>query len=105
MENGSRESGPAVKAKKIEVQRIRDGDVVLRQVLVPCGKANCTKCPHGPYWYRGRWSRGKWRETYIGKSLTCEKAQRDPFVAAVLRGEKHGRMFEVKDEEVDNGNA
>lgn len=43
--------------------------VAVRLAKIPCGKANCSKCPHGPYWYLEFRSRGKWRHRYIGKSL------------------------------------
>lgn len=29
----------------------RGKNVEYRLVKVMCGKANCTRCPHGPYWY------------------------------------------------------
>lgn len=81
----TREAGPPQRPQKREVARIRDGDVVLRQVMVPCGKSNCSKCPHGPYWYVAYWLHGRWREKYVGKSLTSEKAQKMQMVRDVLR--------------------
>lgn len=45
--------------------------VTYQHRLIRCGKKNCERCPHGPYWYafialpNGRSS---WR--YIGKKLT-----------------------------------
>ena len=43
--------------------------MTLRQQTVRCGKDNCRKCPHGPYWY-GYWREGgKARSKYIGKEL------------------------------------
>jgi hypothetical protein len=42
-------------------------DVKLRQQSVKCGKANCTRCPHGPYWYAYWWEDGKRRSRYVGK--------------------------------------
>ncbi len=42
-------------------------EVKVRSQLVKCGKANCTRCPHGPYWY-AYWSEdGKRRSKYLGK--------------------------------------
>lgn len=42
-------------------------EVKLRQQKVRCGKASCTRCPHGPYWY-AYWSEdGKRRSRYLGK--------------------------------------
>lgn len=42
-------------------------DVKLRQQNVKCGKATCTRCPHGPYWYAYWWESGKRRSKYLGK--------------------------------------
>ncbi len=42
-------------------------DVKLRAQHVKCGKANCTQCPHGPYWYAYWWEDGKRRSRYVGK--------------------------------------
>jgi hypothetical protein len=43
--------------------------VSYRQQYVRCGKAGCTRCPHGPYWYAS-WREGaKVRSRYIGKTL------------------------------------
>lgn len=43
--------------------------VRLRQQHVRCGKATCTRCPHGPYWY-AYWSEdGVRRSRYIGRLL------------------------------------
>lgn len=80
---------PRVSPGKVEVNRIRDGGIVFRQVLVPCGKKNCTKCPHGPYWYLAFWKEGRWREKYIGKTLSDPRAQRDGAVRDML-----GRVLE-----------
>ena len=42
-------------------------DAKLMQRSVRCGKANCTTCPHGPYWYAYWWEDGKRRSRYLGK--------------------------------------
>lgn len=42
-------------------------DVKLRQQDVKCGKATCTRCPHGPYWYAYWWEDGKRKSRYLGK--------------------------------------
>src|SRR5256885_10556394 len=32
--------------------RVPDGaKITYRREEVRCGKANCSRCPHGPYWY------------------------------------------------------
>jgi len=41
--------------------------VSLRQQHVRCGKASCTSCPHGPYWYAYWTEEGRRRSRYIGK--------------------------------------
>ena len=42
-------------------------DVRLLRRMVRCGKDNCTRCPHGPYWY-AYWSEGgRRRSRYVGK--------------------------------------
>ena len=53
------------------IQMIRDGRYEFVQQMVPCGKSNCSKCPHGPYWYARVWKGKNVREIYIGKSLTA----------------------------------
>lgn len=41
--------------------------VSFRQQTRRCGKAGCTKCPHGPYWY-AQWREGsRVRTRYVGK--------------------------------------
>lgn len=45
------------------------GKVSYRLEHVRCGKAGCTRCPHGPYWYAYWRERGRMRSRYIGKSL------------------------------------
>ena len=46
----------------------REPKVSFRQQHVRCGKANCNRCPHGPYWY-AYWREGdKVRSRYIGKT-------------------------------------
>ncbi len=42
-------------------------EVKLLRRAVKCGKAACTKCPHGPYWYAYWWEEGKRRSRYLGK--------------------------------------
>jgi hypothetical protein len=54
---------------RIVVQRFRDGRFEFLQMRVPCGKVNCGKCPHGPYWYAVYWIGRKKREVYVGKEL------------------------------------
>lgn len=46
--------------------------VRLRQREVKCGKAGCTSCPHGPYWYAYWTEAGRRRSRYIGRLLDEE---------------------------------
>jgi hypothetical protein len=41
--------------------------VSLRAQTVRCGKPNCTRCPHGPYWYAYWTEGGRRRSRYVGK--------------------------------------
>ena len=47
----------------------RRSRVTFRQERVKCGRAGCTKCPHGPYWYAYWREAGRLRSRYIGKEL------------------------------------
>jgi hypothetical protein len=42
-------------------------EVSLRAQRVKCGKATCSRCPHGPYWYAYWWENGRRRSRYVGK--------------------------------------
>jgi hypothetical protein len=46
--------------------------VRYRQRAVACGKAACTACPHGPYWYAHWTEGGRRRSRYIGVELPAE---------------------------------
>ena len=50
-----------------EVETVRK--VTYRQEHVRCGRDNCTRCPHGPYWYAYWREEGRLRSRYIGKDL------------------------------------
>lgn len=43
--------------------------VRYRQQHVRCGRASCTRCPHGPYWYAFWREDGRTRKRYIGRHL------------------------------------
>ena len=49
------------------------GSITFRYETVRCGKANCTRCPHGPYWYAYCKEDGRTRSRYVGRVLP-EKA-------------------------------
>ena len=53
--------------------RVPEGaSVSYRLEEVRCGKANCTRCPHGPYWYAYWTENGKRKSRYIGRLLDDE---------------------------------
>ena len=79
----------------VTVRRIKHEGMVLRLAKIPCGKVNCGKCPHGPYWYLEFRSRGKWRHRYIGKELGGARLDGDPALARMVdlvmkRGKEDG---------------
>jgi hypothetical protein len=43
--------------------------VSYRQEHVRCGKARCSRCPHGPYWYAYWKEGGRTRRQYVGRHL------------------------------------
>ena len=45
------------------------GSLTFRYETVRCGKANCSRCPHGPYWYVYWKEGGRTRSRYVGRSL------------------------------------
>jgi hypothetical protein len=61
---------------KIELEKIRSinnsrnlpGNVTIREEYVKCGKSDCSRCKHGPYYY-AYWKddSGKLKKKYIGK--------------------------------------
>lgn len=62
---------PAVTGVKAGKKPPRDHAVVVVRKYVKCGKPNCSKCPHGPYYYTAqRTSRGKTKWKYLGTTIT-----------------------------------
>jgi len=55
------------------VRSFSDGKLFYRLEWVRCGRKNCTRCPHGPYWYVYGRRKGKPFCRYIGKALTAMK--------------------------------
>ncbi len=45
------------------------GSLTFRYETVRCGKKNCTRCPHGPYWYAYWKEGGRTRSRYVGRVL------------------------------------
>jgi hypothetical protein len=58
----------------------RRGKVTYRQERVRCGRAGCTRCPHGPYWYAYWREDGRLRSRYIGKDRPAEPEAPAPVV-------------------------
>ena len=48
--------------------------VTYHLVAVNCGKPTCTKCPHGPYWYRIVPTKFGTVRKYVGKTLPLSVA-------------------------------
>jgi hypothetical protein len=49
--------------------RVPDGaKITYRREEVRCGKANCKRCPHGPYWYAYWREDGRLRSRYLGSA-------------------------------------
>jgi hypothetical protein len=51
------------------------GSITFRYETVRCGKQNCSRCPHGPYWYAYWKEGGRTRSRYIGRSLPAPALQ------------------------------
>jgi hypothetical protein len=51
------------------------GSITFRYETVRCGKDNCSRCPHGPYWYAYWKEGGRTRSRYIGRSLPTPALQ------------------------------
>jgi hypothetical protein len=64
---------------RLEAKGVTFGSVApsvrIRAQHVRCGKPNCTRCPHGPYWYAYWTEDGRRRSRYVGK-LDVEGAVR-----------------------------
>src|SRR3977135_4613960 len=59
--------------------RVPDGTkITYRREEVRCGKANCTRCPHGPYWYAYWRENGRLRSRYLGSAKAPEPYQPPP---------------------------
>lgn len=69
---------------------MRRVQLVLRRVK--CGKVNCHRCPHGPYYYLVTWSGGKPKTWYLGKQLHGRLVHRDGLVESMVRSiqERYG---------------
>lgn|GEM_PF-564173 len=64
------------------------GSITFRYETVRCGKQNCSRCPHGPYWYAYWKENGRTRSRYIGRTL--------PGAARKSYDEKHQARLEKR---------
>ncbi len=51
------------------------GSITFRFETVRCGKENCSRCPHGPYWYAYWKENGRTKSRYIGRTLPSAAKQ------------------------------
>lgn len=65
--------------------RVPDGTKIsYRREEVRCGKSNCTRCPHGPYWYAYWREGGRLRSKYLGSAKAREPRLPPPTQAREL---------------------
>ena len=69
--------GPVVRAGREILKVEMAGKVTYQLERVKCGKPNCQKCPHGPYWYGYKRVGGKLKSFYVGKELPKETKNRE----------------------------
>lgn len=86
-----REGGKATKGERLSERSI--GSLTFRYETVRCGKANCTKCPHGPYWYVYWKENERTRSRYVGRTLPL-RAQKVNEAKQRARLEKHSTEAE-----------
>lgn len=57
--------------------RVPEGSkITYRLEEVKCGKAACTRCPHGPYWYAYWREEGRLKSRYLGSARAKAGADR-----------------------------
>lgn len=56
------------------------GKVSFRKKMIPCGRPNCARCPHGPYWYVYWREGGRRRSRYLGRQLDSMAGELPLFV-------------------------
>lgn len=80
--------------RKRVVEHVIIDRVRYNQMLVPCGKKGCTKCPHGPYWYAVRWHGNKRTEIYIGREFkTLEQKNLEERLKKIDEKENPGKVI------------
>ena len=88
-QGGGMKNGMASSNLQTMLANHKGGHVTLELEGIRCGRAGCSKCPHGPYWYAYFREGGKLRSRYIGK----DEAKARAFAEAVNR---RGRPFGAK---------
>jgi hypothetical protein len=72
------------------IRRYHALDRIYTLAWTTCGKKNCGKCPHGPYWYvHGTKQNGQSWKRYIGKQLTLDDERR---IGEAVRAELTGQL-------------
>lgn len=83
-------------SKHVVVSTLKTVFAVYKLENIPCGKDNCRKCPHGPYWYaytpvysteKGK-RRGlllKYKRIYIGKKFRLLQGDSGEIVQANVK--------------------
>lgn len=82
------------------VESFKDGRFEFMKLLIKCGKGNCSKCPHGPYWYVRYWVGRRCKKVYVGKELSGWMEKKGITLLARL-----GRIKEREDREIDQNEA
>lgn len=83
------EEGTPEQVRAGEAKRIRIDGRLFAQRAIRCGKSNCRKCPHGPYWHQVFRQGGREKYRYIGKDLTLHLIDRriKEAIQALLQGD------------------
>lgn len=70
-----RRAGRAVDTDAPSRMDAQIGSITFRFETVRCGKENCSRCPHGPYWYAYWKENGRTKSRYIGRTLPSAARQ------------------------------
>jgi hypothetical protein len=82
-----------------EVKWVRWKNMALRLVKIPCGRRNCHKCPHGPYWYLVIWRGKKPVQRYLGRRLYGSRVQKSAELQVLVDRIVEGAGYVVGEEE------
>jgi hypothetical protein len=70
-----RRAGRNVETEAPAKMEAQIGSITFRFETVRCGKENCSRCPHGPYWYAYWKENGRTKSRYIGRTLPSAARQ------------------------------